>query len=172
MNMKLKLCFVYLVCWLLPLQCGRSRLRETTWCWKSRVVPTVASLYPILSWKLTGEVKLVIGNFTVVKVLPSLGLLLNSKTIIPSQPKTDLTTSMCLWLQAPKYKFILFTVQNGERRWEHMDGHTGLQENLCQEGFGGWAQALDHRWVVHPHQVAKSNFITTHWNTFLGQADM
>ena len=67
---------------------------------------------------------------------------------------------------------LLSILQNGERRWEHMGGHTGLQENLCQEGFGGWAQALDHRWVVHPHQVAKSNFITTHWNTFLGQADM
>ena len=30
MNMKLKLFFVYLVCWLLPLQCGRSRSRERT----------------------------------------------------------------------------------------------------------------------------------------------
>ena len=36
-----------------------------------------------------------------------------------------------------------------------MGGHTGLQENLCEEGCRERAQALDHRWLFHPHQVAK-----------------
>ena len=118
MNMNLKLCFVYLVCWLLPLQCGRSRWRETTWCWKSRVDPTVASLCPILSWKLTGELKLVSSKCSFWAFCSTVYPI--SIPHNPSKVEPDCIKCNCDYkLEAPKYKFssLYRMVREDENTW-------------------------------------------------------